>query len=200
MKYLLTAGLVLALAVTAFAGQNPEVYAYITTDADGSEASATVPAGPGPISVYFCLGNISTVEGEGMTVVSFLLADPVATCPGVTVTGAFTAMLPGALTIGTPFAAPGATISATECVPGPNVIVGSIDCYYLGGACCFQILYHADYPGWVVDCNTIGEVDYYCVKFHGSIGGAVCPDGDPDCPPEVPVGDSTWGSIKAMYQ
>lgn len=200
MKYIVALLVVVAMAVPAFAGQNPEVYAYITTDADGSEASAFVPAPYSAISMYFCLGNISTLEGEGMTVVSFLLGDVMVDCPGVMGNKGFTAMLPGALTIGDPFVAPGATISATECVPGPNVIVGSVDGFYLGGACCFEVLYHGDFPAWVVDCAPIGEVDYYCVKFHGSLGGAVCPEGDPNCPPESPVGDSTWGGIKAMYQ
>ena len=199
MKYIVALIMVVAMAVPAFAGQNPEVYAYITSDADGSEASATVPAAYSAISVYFCLGNISTLEGEGMTVVSFLLADPTAGCVGVMGSKGFTPMLPGGLAIGDAFVG-GITVSSTECMPGPNVVVGSIDGFYLGGACCFEILYHPDYPGWVVDCAPIGQVDYYCVKFHGSIGGAVCPDGDPDCPPESPVGDSTWGSIKAMYQ
>jgi hypothetical protein len=50
----------------------------------------------------------------------------------------------------------------------------------------------------VVDCTQpYGEVDFYCVLAHGTIGAGTCPDGDCEI---VPVEDATWGGIKALYR
>lgn len=69
--------------------------------------------------------------------------------------------------------------------------------FYLGGSGCLQILDHADYPRWVVDCGQPQEVDQYCVLAHGSIGGLVCPEGDCGA---VPVEEGTWGMVKSLYR
>jgi hypothetical protein len=204
MKYIVALLMVVAMAVPAFAGQNEGCYAYITVDPAGDEAGVVGSLTPYSLSsVYVCLGGISEVEGEGVTVVSFLLNSVTVECPGVMGSQSFVSLLPGGLAIAPngAFAAPGVTVSSTDCMPGPVVVVGKIEGFYLGGACCFKILDHGEYPRWVVDCQPIGVVDYYCVYSHCAVGGAVCPDGDPDCPPQgTPVEDSSWGSIKAMYQ
>jgi hypothetical protein len=201
MKYIVALLMVAAMVVPAFAGQNEGCYAYITVDPAGDEAGVAGDLTPySAQNVYVCLGGISELEGEGVTVVSFALNSVTAECPGVMGTQEFASLLPGGLAIGNAFDGTGITVSSTECMPGPVVVVGTFGGFYLGGACCFKILDHAEYPRWVVDCAPIGEVDYYCVYSHCAVGGATCPDGDENCPPTTPVEDATWGSIKAMYQ
>jgi hypothetical protein len=196
MKQLLIAGLVLMVAATAFAGDNPQVYAYISFDAAGDPAANTVaPAPYTTVDAYFCLG---CVEG-GMTTVSFLLNNAVASCPGVMATQQFVNLMPGGLAIGDAFVAPGITIASTECMLMDPVIVGYGSYFYLGGDCVIEILDHAQYPRWVVDCNEPGQVDYYCVAGNGSIGAGVATPGE-DCPCDSPVEDATWGGIKALYR
>jgi hypothetical protein len=195
MKTLLAILVVAAMATTAMAGENPQVYAYISFDPAGDEAmNAVAPGQYTTVNAYLCLGCI---EG-GMTTISFLLNNAMAACPGVMATQSFVNLMPGNLAIGDAFAG-GITIASTECMTMDPVIVGYGTYFYLGGACCIEILDHADYPRWVVDCQEPGQVDFYCLKGHGSVGGAVCPDGEP-CPCGSPVEDATWGGIKALYQ
>ena len=196
MKQLLAMCLVLVFAVTAFAGNSPQVYAYISFDPAGDELqNAVMPTPYTTVDAYFCLGCI---EG-GMTVISFGLNNVMADCPGVMGTQAFVNLLPGGLMIGDPFDGIGATIAATECMPMDPVIVGYGTYFYLGGECCIEIVDHAQYPRWVVDCQTPGVADFYCMAGHGSVGGAVCPEGE-NCPCGTPVEDATWGGIKALYR
>ena len=195
MKSILVTLMVLAVATVAFAGDNPDVYAYISFDPAGDELVNQVDATPyTTVNAYVCLGNVV----GGMTTISFGINDILAQCPGVMGTQAFTNMLPGNLAIGNAFVG-GVTVASTECMPGPVVVVGSVDMFYLGGACCVEILDHADYPRWVVDCNEPGLVDLYCLKYHGVIADGTCVT-DTEWPCASPVEDATWGGIKAMYQ
>jgi hypothetical protein len=196
MKTLLAILVIAAVAVTATAGNNPQVYAYISFDPAGDEAqNAVMPAVYTTVDAYLCLG---CVEG-GMTVISFGLNNVMADCPGVMGTQAFVNLLPGGLMIGDPFDGVGATIASTDCMPMDPVIVGYATYFYIGGACCIEIVDHAQYPRWVVDCQSPGVEDYYCVEGHGSVGGAECPEGE-NCPCGNPVEDATWGGIKALYR
>jgi hypothetical protein len=177
MRALALAALVCLVAVPSLAGDNPDVRAYITFDPAGDPAqNAVMPAPYTTVNAYLCLDNIV----GGMTTLSFRLNSAVSECPGVMATQAFANLLPGGLMIGDAFVG-GATVASTECMDSDPVIIGYASYFYLGGECCIQILDHLDYPRWVVDCNEPGQVDYYCVLQHGSVGGAVCPDGD--CPP-----------------
>jgi len=197
MKQLLAVCLILVFAMTATAGLNPQVYAYISFDSTGDPgATAVQPAPYSTVDAYLCL---SCVE-EGMTTISFGLNNAMAECPGVMATQSFVNLMPGNLMIGDPFDGIGATIASTECMVMDPVIVGYGTYFYLGGACCIEIRDHADYPRWVVDCQDPGQVDYYCVMGHGSVAGGVCPDGE-ECPcGGTPVEDATWGGIKALYR
>lgn len=206
---LIVAMILAAVAVTAGAGLNPDVYAYITFDAAGDETGGTVdgiivePGGAGPVAAYVCLGDVA----GGMTVVSFLLKNVLEGCPGVMVTQSFTSLLPGGMTIGAPFdnVPPGNTgisCASTECLSG-TVVVGMIECYYLGGSCCMEILDHLEYPRWVVDCQAPPARDYYCLKYHGIVyDGVTMPTCDTvtEWPCDTPVEDGTWGGIKALYR
>jgi hypothetical protein len=196
MKSLLAILMIAALAVTATAGDNPDVYAYISFDPAGSEDMVTAtPAPYSTVSAYVCLGGVV----GGMTVLSFGINDVMVQCPGVMATKAFVNLLPGNLAIGDAFVG-GVTVASTECMPGPVVVVGRVDCFYLGGACCFEILDHADYPRWVVDCQEPGVVDYYCLKYHGVVADGTCVT-ETGFPCEgSPVEDATWGGIKALYR
>ena len=198
MKYLLASVLVLVLAATAFAvGENPQVYAYISFDPAGDELqNAVTPAALTTVEAYVCLG---CVEG-GMTVISFALNNAMAQCPGVIATQAFVNLLPGGLAIGDPFVG-GVTVASTECMLMDPVIVGYGSYFYLGGACCIEILDHADYARWVVDCQDPGVEDYYCLQGHGIIAGGACVTPvEAPCPCDSPVEDATWGGIKALYR
>jgi hypothetical protein len=196
MKSIFLAFLVLAISTAAFAGDNPDVYAYISFDPAGDELANTVtPAPYTTVNAFVCLGGI---EG-GMTTVSFGINNLLAQCPGIVATQAFTNLLPGNLAIGDPFAG-GVTVASTECMPGPVVVIGSVDMFMLGTDCCVEILDHVEYPRWVVDCQDPGQVDFYCLKYHGVMGVGQCIT-DTEFPCETsPVEDATWGGIKALYQ
>ncbi len=142
------------------------------------------------VLAYVCLQHMS----DGMTAVSFKLSDPMIGCPGVFDSVEFTSLLPGGIAVGDVFT--GITLTTTECVSGWSLCVAYLSLYYLGGQCCLEILDHPEYPRWVVDCQEPGEVEYYCVWANGSIGGALCPDGD--C--ALSVREKSWGQIKAMYR
>jgi hypothetical protein len=198
LRHILIALLFVCLAATAQAGDNPAVYAYISFSPDGAEAdSIATPAPYTTVNAYVC---IAWVQG-GMTTISFAINNLLAQCPGVMATQAFTNLMPGNLAIGDPFVG-GVTIASTECMTDWVVVIGSVDCFYLGGDCCIEILDHAEYPRWVVDCNDPGLIDYYCLKNHGRVQGT----GPPTCvttldwPCESPIANSTWGEIKALYQ
>ena len=196
MRGILIAVLVLAVSTVAFAGNNPQVYAYVSFDPAGDPLqNAVAPAAYTTINAYVCLG---CVEG-GMTVISFLMNNAMANCPGVIATQSFVNLLPGGLAIGDAFAAPGITIASTECMTMDPVIIGYGTYFYLGGDCVVSILDHVDYPRWVVDCQEPGVVDFYCLDGHGAIGTAVPPAGE-DCLCDSPVEDATWGGIKALYR
>ena len=156
MRYMLAAVLIAALAVPAFAqGLNPQVNAYISFDPAGDPAqNAVTPDAFTTVDAYFCLGCIA----DGMTTVSFLLSNSLSGCPGVMATQSFVNLMPGNLAIGDAFTT-GVTIASTECMDTDPVIVGYGTYFYLGGACCIEILDHPDYPRWVVDCQDPGQVD-----------------------------------------
>jgi hypothetical protein len=195
MRTLLAILVIATMAVTATAGDNPQVYAYISFDELGDETvGAIAPAAYTTVNAYFCLG---CVEG-GITTVSFMLNNAMVDCPGVMATQSFVNLLPGNLAIGDAFVAPGITIASTECMSMTPVVVGYGTYFYLGGDCVIEILDHVDYPRWVVDCNEPGLVDEYCLFGHGSVGAAVAPA--EDCPCGSPVEDATWGGIKALYR
>jgi len=184
MKHLLIAGVVLALAVTAFAGGNPNVQCYVSFDQSGAGGldhhhDTTQYVG---FNAYFCFSDLDM----GLTVVSFMLNDPQAECPGLFMIQSFTNLLD--LMVGDPYT--GMSLASTTCRTGDVVVVGYLFLFPVAvGPCWVSILDDPDFPRWVVDCTTPnGEVDYYTVLAHGTMG------------PPVPVEDSSWGCIKALYR
>jgi hypothetical protein len=212
MRYALIAVMVAALAVPALAGMNPECKIFIHLEADAEpdvtdNASVVneIPSPTGYQNYYAYIGVTEMgmggepVAGEGLTVISFLVNDIVASYPGVVGAQSFTSLLPGGLAIGNAFTGDGITISSTECMPPPLVVLGYVQMFYLAGGATIEVLDHGGYPRWVVDCQPIGVVDYYCVWKQGGLG-MPAPAGDEGCDANTPVEESTWGSIKAMYR
>ena len=186
MRIFLAMIMIMAIAVPALAGGNPNVVGYIDFDPPNRVHSA-MPAPYATVLAYICFGDLDM----GMAGVSFMINDVMVDCPGVFAPPSFTNILPGDLAIGNYLT--GITLASTDCMTDADVCVAYVSLYYLGGACCIELLDHPDYPRWLLDCNDPAEVDFYQHLAHGSIGGAICPDASP-------VEDATWGSIKAMYK
>jgi hypothetical protein len=190
MKRLLIVGAIMLVAVTAFAGGNPDVKGYISFDA-GNQVFEVSPAPYATVNAYICFTDLAM----GLTSASFMITDVAAVCPGVFAPPSFVNLLPGDLAIGNVFT--GITVASTGCEAPPTVCVGYVSLFYLGGECCVELLDHPEYPRWVTDCNDPADIDFYCVLSHGSVGGATCPDGD--CEINA-VEDATWGGIKSLYR
>ena len=201
MRTLLVVLLVAAMAVTASAGDNPDVYAYISFDPAGSEDMTTL-TNPWPytvINAYVCLGSIQ----GGMRTFEFGLNNVMVQCPGVMASQAFVNLLPGGVMFGDPFAG-GAGVASFECMDMNPVIVGYGSYFYMGGACCIEILDHVDLPRWVGDCQYPALVDLYCLQSHGIINGGACGTGtDWPCPGSTGVEEQepmTWSMVKTLYR
>ena len=186
MKYLVISVALLAFAVTAFAGGNPNVKGYLSFDQTGAGGQVheyTMAQYVG-FNVYVCLTDLDM----GMDTVSFMLTDPITGCPGLFASASFTNLLPGNLAIGAWNT--GITIASTDCMTTNPVVVGYLNLFpIVVGEAWVSILDHPEYPGWVVDCTQPnGEVDFFTVLSDGSINGG------------TPVEDATWGGIKALYR
>jgi hypothetical protein len=189
MKYLAMTVLTLLVACAAFAGGNPSVVTYVDFDPPNMLHYIT----PDPytsIDAYICFGDLDM----GLTSASFRLTDPMTECPGAFGLASFTNILPGDLAIGNIYT--GITLSSTGCEAPPIVCVGYLTVFYLaGGECCIEVLDHPDYPRWITDCNDPAQVDFYGIMDGG--GGAI---NTPNPCPVVPVEETTWGSVKALYR
>jgi len=198
MKRLLVALAILALAVPALAGQNPDIAAYIVDNATGIGNNQVCPAVNGMFNVYLCFDNFG--EGGGTIGCAFLWTR---TFSGFRLS--LTNLL-GGLTIGDPEVAPGyAMLSASSLPVYPNadgIVVAATAMYmYIGTPGTLVLGPHGVDGAKVLDAN--GVADYWCVHsvvLNGSAGHfGVCvapPDGD--C--ASPVERATWGSIKALYR
>ena len=194
MRVLLTLWLVLAIAVAAHAGGNPDARIYIDFDPPNYIHEFT-PELYTDFRAYVCLDNAP----GGVTSVSFGINDMPGEYPGVAAPGAWCNLFPGSL-LPPPTMPGGTTIWASECVMGEQgpILVGYMEYFCIGsGPACLEILDHLDYTRWVVDCSDPGEVDYYCVLAHGIISGGSCPDGNCGY---VPVDSRSWSTIKSLYR
>ena len=191
MKRLLIVGMVLAIASMAFAGGNPNVKAYVSFDQTGAGAEIhqyTMTQYVG-FDAYFVFSDLDM----GLTVVSFMINNPMVEYPGLFASQSFTNLLD--LMAGDPYT--GMSLASTTCRPGPVEAVGYLNLFPVAvGDACVVILDDPNFPRWVVDCTQPnGMVDFYWLETNGTIGEATCPPGD-----IVPVEDSTWGGIKALYR
>ncbi|MFH1502166.1 MAG: hypothetical protein ABIG03_03880 [Candidatus Eisenbacteria bacterium] len=199
MKVLI-ALMVLALAVPAFAGTNPDIRAFVTFDPAGYVHRAD-PAGGTVVNAYICFDCFPEDPLAGLTGVSFIIDY---TAGGFTAGAAdVTIFHPNAQTVigGPDNVAVGWVIAAPECVlPGPDgiICVAMVPWFYLSPG---DILIQANPVDGkaTVDCNN--DLDFFCVLSNGGLGQdpSVPGDVDCDCDPN-PVEDSTWGSIKSLYR
>jgi len=188
MRTFLTIIMLAAIAVPAFAGGNPDVIGYIDFDPP-DRVHTYMPVPYETFNAFICFGDLT----DGLTSASFMINNVLDDCPGVFSPPSFTNILPGDLAIGNYLT--GITVAATECMPGPDVCVGYVTLFYLGGECCLKLMEHPDFPRWVLDCDEVEpQIDEYTLIANGDIGA-------PDiCEPISPVEDATWGTIKAMYK
>ncbi len=194
MKYIGSVILILALSVSAFAAGNPEVQIYISFDQSGAGALVhEYTMVPGTFfNAYVCVTGLDM----GFTGVSFALTDLNTENPG---------MFAFPPVFSTPFETQagnvytGISVATGTCRTEEVVIVGQLSMLpNVAGDVCLEIKDYPAFPRWVVDCTLpYGEVDFYCVLEHGTIGGGTCPEGD--CP-DTPTEEGTWGSIKALYR
>ena len=193
MRSILAFLMVAALCVPAFAGGNPDVQMYISFDQSGAGGLVHNYTMTPMVAfdAYVCVTELDI----GLTGVSFALTDVLNDYPGMFAVAAFTNLLD--VPIGDVFT--GISLASSTCRTEEVVVVGSLFLFpSVAGDLCLELKDHPDFPRWVVDCTEPDEeLDFYCVLAHGTIGAGVCPDGDCEI---VPVEDSTWGSIKALYR
>jgi hypothetical protein len=191
MRALTLSLLLVLLSTFAFANPSLPEDIYISFDSSGARVYEITPPAYSTVSAYVVV-DMSWTGMNGLTTVSFKLSDPREDFPGSFMTAQFINLLPGGLAIGA--WNEGITCASTECMSWP-VVIGRLDCFYLGGPASICIEPHPDYPYWVVDCNEPGLVQYYVDPVSGRISG-----GDGDCHHGAPVRDVTWGAIKAQYE
>ena len=186
MRTLLAFLLVVAIAVPAFAGDNPSVRLYVDFD-PGMYIHRVDPAMYTAFDAYFMLDCFT-----GITGVSFMVSNT----PGMSSPAAYEPLLPGGLAIGG--FETGVTVVSSECVVVEPVAVAVGHYFYLNLPGDIMIVDHPDFPRWVVDCND--QVDPYCVFMHGGVAKDAIV-GDPGCDGVInPVENSSWGGIKALYR
>jgi len=184
---------VLALALPALAQANPIPLndIYISFDPAGSRMHEITPEPGTTVSAYVVVDQ-SELGTNGFTTVAFKLSHPVEDFPGSFSSAEFTNLLPGAIGIGEWHE--GIVMAATECMQWP-VVVGQLDCFYLGGPASICIEDHPEHWHMVTDCNDPAQTVPYDTPANGMIAG-----GDGDCDPGAPVENVTWGVIKALYR
>jgi hypothetical protein len=201
MTKVLVALMIVALAVPAFAGGNPDIRVWLDLDENGGGVHRIDGLGLfETFNVYIvldCFGDGSGTRGLGFRFEKD--ADLNASATGIT-------NLLGGQTLGSnPESADGVTLVAgTDCVyPDVNgiVVAGYVEYTYGMGAGYINML--GDHPvsgRQVLDCD-YNDDDLYCIVAHVAVGEDPQP-GEPDCEcePPSPVEDSTWGSIKALYK
>ncbi len=181
MRTLLAFLLVVAIAVPAFAGDNPAIQMYVDFE-DGGYVHRADPAMYTAFDAFFMVDTF-----VGFTTISFMVGNT----PGMSTLVAYDNLLPGNLAIGA--YETGITLASTECMTVAPLAVAVGHYFYLNVPGDIQILDHPEFPRWVVDCND--QVDYYCVLINGGVHQ------DPiegDC--GSPVENSSWGGIKALYR
>ncbi|MBM3308557.1 MAG: hypothetical protein FJY74_09550 [Candidatus Eisenbacteria bacterium] len=208
MKRLLIALLVVAFAMPAMAGQNPNIRSFLNASSAGTGNNWTTSPVPGANkSVYVCFDNFGA--GGGMYAAQFLM-QPVGGPNYLSTTNQFAATH-GGLTIGEAVVAPGAsmTVGPTPQYPGTSGIIVLARIRFetpeeLRGGHIALIPYSAGDGPVVADANNM--LDVWCVKstMYGGISGHFGWDGPPpidgDCQEPSPVQNTTWGSIKALYK
>lgn len=189
LKTAMVVVLCLTTAVVAAANPSPSENFYISFDPAGSRMHEIDPTPNTTVSAYV-VADLSDYGVNGFTTASFRLSDPREDFPGAFTAATFVNLLD--LAVGD--WDEGITVASVECMSWP-VVIGRLDCFYLGGPASICILDHPDYPHWITDCNDPGQLWFYEETVSGRIAG-----GDGICDQAAPVEDVTWSVIKAMYR
>jgi hypothetical protein len=183
MRSLFIGVLALVFAVSAFAGENPDIRIYLDADPN-NHLHEIHPLASETFDVYVCLDCFG--PGGGTRGTAFLIER---TFQGFKLSQ--TSLL-GGLDFGDAEVDGWTLAAGADCVyPDADgvVCVGVIQYLYLGVPGYAKILPHPGTGNEVLDCNF--ESDYYCV--HANLGvSEPPPPGDPDCecvaPPNPDVG------------
>jgi hypothetical protein len=203
MKGLVTAALVLGLAIPAVAGQNPYVAIYLYSTSTGIGGTNHLPSPPPETnaSVYVCFdhfGPFANGVGGGMLLAQWRFLE----VPGPEYLDTMNLYAGvGGLTIGVPGVAPGCAMTVGPTVyPDANGVIVLARVRYTtplktarGGTI---TVVPPDWPegGVVADANI--ELDYWrvhSVEVDGLSGNFVWDE-------VSPVEARSWGSIKALYR
>ncbi len=183
MRTLLAVLMIVAIAVPAFAGGNPNINLYVTFDQAG-QVSRLDPTPYTLGNAYVC----ATVIGDGFTTLSFATG----VGAGVSISTSWASNLPGGLAIGA--FDTGITLASTECMTDEIVLIATGSFVWTGTAGEITIIDHPDWPREVVDC--VGDTDDYCLLSNGGVFMDPTPTGE--C--ISPVEENSWGGIKALYR
>lgn len=188
---------VLALAVPAFAGQNPQVRAFVSfaPDCPDPYVHRVDPAYyPGQVDVYLMLDCFG--EGGGVRSVWFSW-----TTSEFGLALATTYLLPEATYVGGPDQASVWVVESLRCTrPNECGVVAVLKQPYFATDPGTVVLGPHPIEGQVVvGCDS--DPDLFCVLANGGIG-VDPPPGDEDClcEPPSPLEPSAWSSIKALYR
>ena len=196
MRVQLTLCLVLAIAVAAHAGGNPDARVYIDFDPPNYVHSITPPE-EDYFRAYVCIDQI----GDGIMSLRIRLNDltiypqfAAASWTDLNGWGHPEGRAPWGLGVHDDMRyAPGCVTADQE-----PVVIGYAEYYYWGpGGGCLEILGSQLGAAHVRDCSIQIETDAACVLSNGSIAGTPCPAGDCSA---APVEDSAWGTIKSLYR
>jgi hypothetical protein len=189
MRISLSIVLVVLLAASALAGQNPECKVYVDFDPPNM-VHRVDPLPYTVVTAYFGIIDFTAYSSISLRVSFDHEPLPVAT---------YTAHCPGSLPIIIDDPEFGVILSCPECVYGAQYYFLSYEFFYVGGEADVMILDHWTLPREVLGCEAPPQVDHYCVLSHGAIGKEPEP-GDPDCVLSTPTNTTAWGTIKALYR
>jgi hypothetical protein len=194
MRALLAALMIVACAVTAFAGTNPDVRIYL--DVDPPFGVHEVHPNPGTtFDVYVCLDCLGA--GSGTRGTAFLLERSFV---GFKLSQT---SLMGGLDFGDAEVDGWTLAAGSDCLyPDASgvVCVGVIQYLYQGpDPGTLDILPHPGTGREVLDCDFAS--DFYCVAANLGVSMPPNPgESGCDCEPPAPVEDATWGGIKSLYR
>lgn len=185
MRTLITFLTIAVFATVAFADGNPEIVGYISFDAAGAAGAEYHRYDAGAyeqVTCYVVLANIPA----GVKTANFKLT----LTPGMSLMNTFTNLMPGDLAIGAYDT--GIALASTDCLMTDPLVVASLLMFCSGTPGDILLEEHPDWGFWVDDCDLVTP-NYFAVTCNGAILK------DPVCN-EVPVEETTWGSLKALYR
>jgi hypothetical protein len=182
---------VLVAVGAAYAGENPDVRVFLTSDCDEIVDQIDVPSGA-PFNYYLAADCLNT----GLRAVAVTVTIDIPGFPA----GTPTYLLPGTNAIGNPGEVGGWAMAWASCeYPDPLTDILCIVQvpYFATGAGTITLSAHPSDGQLTIDCEFAEDV--YCIANNFGVGMEP-PAGDDDCTCESPVEAGSWGQIKALYR